>query len=138
MADAPTTAAIAAALAAARYRATRVHLLELHKSLVDAERERYERQHGRVDSPHQMLRLLMQDPAFAWLRPVSALIVQADERLSDAAPLDRADADALGREVRRLLDGASDAAFRDEYHRVLQTSPDVVMAHGRLLAHLNE
>ena len=42
-------------------------------------------------------------------------------------------------EVRRLLDGdGSGASFRDAYHRLLQGSPDVVLAHGRLLAYLNE
>ena len=139
MADAPTSAAIGAALAAARLRATRLHLLEWHKALVDAERDRYERTHGRVENPHQMLQLVIQDPWFAWLRPISALIVQADERMADDAPLRMDEARDLGREVRRLLDGdGAAAAFRDAYHRLLQESPDVVMAHGRLLAHLSE
>ena len=80
-----------------------------------------------------------EDPWFAWLRPISALIVQADERMADDAPVQMTEARDLGREVRRLLDGDGSAApFRDAYHRLLQDSPDVVLAHGRLLAHLNE
>ena len=139
MADASTSAKIGAALAVARLRATRLHLLDWHKALVDAERERYERMHGRVDNPHQMLHLVIQDPWFAWLRPISAVIVQADERLADDAPLQMAEARDLGGEVRRLLAGEGAAAsFRDTYHRLLQESPDVVLAHGRLLAHLSE
>jgi hypothetical protein len=139
MPDASTSAAIGAALATARLRATRLYLLEWHKALVDAERERYERMHGRVENAHQMLHLVIQDPWFAWLRPISALIVQADERMADDAPVQMTEARDLGREVRRLLDGDGSAApFRDAYHRVLQDSPDVVLAHGRLLAHLNE
>jgi len=139
MADDSTSAAIGAALATARLRATRLQLLDWHKTLVDAERERYERMHGRVENAHQMLHLVMQDPWFAWLRPISALIVQADERMADDAPIRMDEAKDLGREVRRLLDGeGATASFREAYHRVLQESPDVVMAHGRLLAHLGE
>jgi hypothetical protein len=98
MTDASTSSAIGAALAKARLRATRLHVLEWHKALVDAERERYERMHGRVENPHQMLHLVIQDPWFAWLRPISALIVQADERLADDAPVQMTEARDLARE----------------------------------------
>src|SRR5436305_1703129 len=46
----------------------RHRLLDLHKALLDAERLRYEREHGRMEGGAQMLQLLAFDPAFAWLR----------------------------------------------------------------------
>ena len=66
----------------ARLTAVRHGLLELHKALLDAERERYERTHGKVTAG-KMLQLAFQDPQFAWLRSMSELIVRIDELLDN-------------------------------------------------------
>src|ERR1700742_787426 len=58
-------------------------LLALHKTLLDRQRLWYEREHGRLESGGQMLQLLRDDPAVGWVRVLSALIVQIDERLDD-------------------------------------------------------
>jgi len=47
-------------------------LLELHKTLVDAERESYERSRGRMQDG-EFLKALIDDPAFAWLGALTAL-----------------------------------------------------------------
>ena len=126
---------IVAALAAARMRAVRMALLTLHKVLIDIERTRYGRAHGApIDSPHQAFQLLMRDPWFAWLRPLSELIVQADERLADDRPIAPADADAYAAQALALLQqDAGGADFRREYHRSLQQAPDVVVAHSAVV-----
>jgi hypothetical protein len=127
-------AEVAAALAAAKLRAIRTALLNVHKTLLDAERIRYGRAHGPIGSPHQALQLVLRDPWFAWLRPISELIVQADERLSDDRGVTPDDAEAYGAEVLSLLQqegGGPD--FRREYHRSLQELPDVVVAHARVV-----
>ena len=54
-------------------------LLELHKTLVDSERVGYEAALGPIPSPNHFLRLLSSDPWFAWLLPLSGLIVTIDE-----------------------------------------------------------
>src|SRR5471032_2522040 len=59
-------------------------LLDLHKSLIDRERADYEKAHGAV-SAAEMLRLLIGDPRFSWLQPISALIVRVDELISNAS-----------------------------------------------------
>jgi len=115
------------ALAAARLRALRMGLLALHKALLDHERVRYERAHGRVESPGQTLHLVMTDPWFAWLRPMSALVVQADEKLEGDNGVTAGDAAAFATQVRDVMKGP-------EYDRALQEAPEVVMAHGRLSA----
>ena len=56
----------------------RNRLLDLHKSLVDRERDRYETTHGQVTSG-QFLNLLLEDLEFVWLRKFSTLIVDIDE-----------------------------------------------------------
>ena len=106
-------------------------LLRLHKALLDHERGRYETMHGRVAGAADFLQIVIHDPAFAWLRPVSELVVQMDELLhvddASAAP----DAEALLTQARSLVraDEHGDE-FHREYHRSLQESPEVVMAHA--------
>jgi len=129
--------AVPAALAAAKLRALRMALLALHKTLLDHERERYERAHGRVESPGQMLNLVMNDPWFAWLRPMSALVVQADERLDSDDGVSATDVTAFSVQIRDLLQGTFAGVDQVAYQRALQDAPEVVMAHGRLAAALN-
>ena len=128
---------IASAIAVARLRAVRLQLLDLHKTLIDIERGRYERAHGRVENPAQILRLLVEDPWFAWLRPLAQLIVQIDTRMADEPPLQARDLDGFVAETRALLQSAgSDRGFGESYQRILQDVPDVVVAHGRLMTAL--
>src|SRR5258706_8688061 len=60
-------------------------LLRLHKTLLDWERAAYERIHGRQSS-NALLDALLKDPQFAWLRPISQLVVRIDEMLEDEIP----------------------------------------------------
>lgn len=122
---------VPAALAAAKLRALRMALLALHKTLLDHERLRYERANGRVESPGQVLNLVMNDPWFAWLRPMSALVVQADERLDSDDGVSAADVTAFSGQVRQLMQGP-------DLERALQESPEAVMARGKLAVALAE
>src|SRR5574341_1384582 len=56
-------------------------LLRLHKVLLDSERAVYEKEFGPIRSPNHFFQLLTNDPWFAWLRPISQLIVAIDETL---------------------------------------------------------
>ena len=104
----------------------RTPLLALHKSLVDAERVQYERTHGRLENA-EFLKVLMQDPQFAWLKPLTALIVRLDEALED-----NQDGAAAIDELRRLLaPDEQGSMFQQRYADVLQRSPEVVVDHGR-------
>jgi hypothetical protein len=106
-------------------------LLDLHKVLVDSERENYEKVIGAIPSPNHFLQLLARDPWFAWLHPLSQLIVAMDEALDQEEPLTKADVDALEKQVRSVLvvsetgDGTS-----KHYFDALQRDPDVVLAHA--------
>jgi hypothetical protein len=116
----------------AKVRDVRQELLALHKQLLEAERERHERVHGRI-APADFLRLLIEDATFAWLGPLTALIVRADEWLED---VDRVvtDGSAWLAEVRVLL--APDPAgpeFQHKYAALLQDRPGVVLAHGAVM-----
>ena len=120
--------------------ATRNSLLALHKILLEVERVRYERTNGRITDMFQLLNLTINDPAFAWLRPLSALIVQIDEKLDEKEnPMTSAQASVLRREIRELLTPKQVGSdFQRNYHWALQESPDAVIAHGSTLKGLGK
>jgi len=113
--------------------ALRHALLALHKGLLDDQQQRYEREHGRVESGGKLLNLLVSDPAFAWLRVLSALIVQIDERLDAEEPLTSRDVSQLRDQVRAAIaPNESGDEFQRNYARALQDSPSVVMLQGKV------
>jgi hypothetical protein len=109
----------------------RIALLSLHKALVDSERVGYENTVGGIKSPNQFLHLLVNDPWFAWLQPLSQLIVAMDEALDAKEPLPDTGADALIKKASQLL-VATEAGkgFSRHYFDALQRDPDVVLAHA--------
>jgi hypothetical protein len=115
-------------------------MLHVHRALIEAERIRYERQHGRVENSGTLLQLIMNDPWFAWLRPISEIIVQIDEWLDSPAdaPASPDLAEILLAQVRdRLRPDEAGAPFQQRYFRLLQEEPAVAVAHAeaRKLAH---
>jgi len=112
--------------------ALRNQLLKLHKILLDAERAAYERSHGAV-SAGDLLRLLLNDPRFAWLRILSDQVVLIDELLDAAEPVPTEDARKLVAEARKLLKPSElGEEFAQKYQAALQQEPDVVLAHQKL------
>ena len=109
-------------------------LLKLHKALVDSERVGYERTMGKIKSPNHFLQLLTNDPWFAWLRPLSQLIVTMDEALDAEEPLTAAKVDALMHQSKLLLVASENSdGFSGHYHEALQRDPDVVLAHAEVV-----
>ncbi len=108
-------------------------LLRLHKALVDSERIGYEQNLGTIPSANHFLRLLTDDPWFAWLHPVSELIVAMDEALDASAkiPLTGELAEGLVKQTAALLVASENGeGFARHYFDALQRDPDVVMAHA--------
>jgi len=61
-------------------------VLAVHRALLETERLAWERMNGRVAGNLEVLRLAIEDPWFAWLRPLTALIAAMDEALQDQTP----------------------------------------------------
>jgi len=107
-------------------------LLALHKTLVDSERVSYEQALGPIPSPNHFLKLLTGDPWFAWLHPLSLLIVAMDEALEEKEPLTVAGVAELVARTRHLLVASEEGdGFPRSYFDALQREPDVVLAHAR-------
>src|SRR5580765_3848244 len=117
-----------------RLQALRTSLLALHKSLVDSERVEYEKTIGKIQSPNHFLQLLTSDPWFAWLSPLSQLIVSIDEAQdSKEEPLTAAAVDALAKQAEVFLVASeSGEGFSRHYFDALQRDPDVVLAHAEV------
>jgi hypothetical protein len=133
-------------------------LLHLHKTLIDWQRTEYELDHGRLQTT-QLLNVMFNDQAFAWLRSMSGLIVRIDEALdppsrpqaASARPRrssteddDRAEAGVkptkdpiesgpLVAAARELIAPEAGTPYALRYHAALQELPDAVLAHRDLV-----
>jgi hypothetical protein len=113
----------------------RTVLLRIHKTLMEFEREGYERGHGKLESSYQYLQLVMSDPWFAWLRQLSELIVEIDELLAAKETPEDKTGVALVQQASMLLTPAeSGGEFQRKYFRAMQLSPEVVLAHSEFAA----
>jgi hypothetical protein len=109
----------------------RTVLLRLHKTLLDFERDGYERARGKIENSYAYLQLVMSDPWFAWLRQLSELIVEMDELLAAKETPSEATAKALIQQAGMLLTPSeSGAEFQKKYFAAMQQSPEVVLAHS--------
>ena len=116
---------------AEKLRAIRGALLHLHKTLLERERDVYEREHGKIGSSYEYLNLVMHDTSFAWLRLLSELIVQIDESLDGRETPSEATANALIQQSRLLLTpNEGGPEFQRKYFASVQDSPEVVLAHA--------
>ena len=104
-------------------------LLHLHKTLLDWERSAFERIHGRVSSS-ELLSAIVEDRQFAWLHPISQLIVHIDQTVDLELPESGAEVEAIVARARAVT--AADekgTPHAQRYYVALQDHPDAVFAH---------
>ncbi len=119
--------------------ALRLSLMALHKALIDSEKAAYEETFGGIASPNQFLQLLIADPWFAWLHPVSELVVAIDELLEGKEPVTGSNAGVIVKQTKSLLVASEEGqGFARSYFEALQREPDVVMAHAEVVKCLRE
>lgn len=105
-------------------------LQKLHAMLIEVEREFHPPQ-----SPLALLDRLVKDPAWAWLRPLSALVADIDHVLAQDQPATEFDRAVVAAHARGLLSGEGDLqhqAFLERYRALLQLRPVLVSLHGEL------
>jgi hypothetical protein len=106
-------------------------LLQLHKTLIDWQREDYEGQYGRLQTS-QLLQVIFNDPQFAWLRTMSGLIVSIDEALDVNGPA-LSESGPLLAKARELVAPEAGSPYALRYHAALQELPEAVLAHRDLV-----
>ena len=123
--DTPERAALRAAL-----RDVSKLLLPLHRALIDTAKEDHAFAVGTVAKPAQLLQLLTDDPFFAWLKPVTALIVDIDEMAR--TDFEASDVAAIADRVDRLFGPKADEGFSKQYVPMLQRNVEVAISHAAL------
>ena len=112
-------------------------LIRLHKILLESERAVYEKNVEPIRSPNHFFQLLTSDPWFAWLRPITHLIVAIDETLDEKETLTHASVDAVMRQsVFLLIPAENGGEFGERYVAALQRDPRVVLAHAQAAKHI--
>jgi len=112
----------------------RSKLIVLHKALIDTERVEYEKSFGPLETPQQFLKVLINDPWFAWLQPFSRMVVTIDEMLESEEPIPSEEVKEMFSRARTLLQVSevSDDSRRS-YFEALQREPDVILAHAAVM-----
>ena len=111
-------------------KAIRLILLDLHKALLDLEKEYYEKEFGEIKTPGEYLQLVIGHPQFDWLRKLSGLIVEMDELLSlrtKQGPEEATSAVETARQLLILDENGDD--YQKRYYAAVQESPDVLIEH---------
>ena len=126
--------------AQAELKSVREILLSLHKALLDSERTSYELVHGKINSSSEFLQLLINDNRFAWLRPVTTLIVQIDEALAAKnPPREGKEFEQLIQDTRALLSPSRESnEFWARYFAAVQRDPGVAVLHEQMERQLAE
>ena len=114
-----------------RLRELRHGLLRLHKTLLEMERADFERVSGRLSSG-ELLQLVINHEQFAWLRMISALVVEIDEMFDAEEPATPSDVQNVLSQTRALFSSSADEVFRKKYQAALQREPEVVMVHSEV------
>ncbi|HUP48939.1 MAG TPA: hypothetical protein VNA04_09140 [Thermoanaerobaculia bacterium] len=122
----PDDAAHGAARAALR-NASRA-LIPLHRALIEAAKADYAFAYEPVAHPTQLFRLVSEHPFFAWLKPITALIVEIDELAR--RDFDLAEAAAVADRLDRLFGPVPDQEFASRYVPILQREVDVAVGHA--------
>ena len=126
------TAENSIALEIERLQSLRSQLLSLHHALLEMERRNFEKMFGRLTSG-ELLQLVINHAQFAWLRVISALVVQIDELLDREEPVTLADIQDVTTQARALFTSSGNEEFRAKYELALQQHSEVVMAHSALM-----
>ncbi len=96
-------------------------LIPLHRHLLEAAKSDYAFAYDKVENPTQLVERLQSDPFFAWLKPMTALIVEIDEMVR--TDFDEAAARAIPNRVERMF-------AVEQYVTILQREVDVAGAHA--------
>ena len=110
----------------------------LHKALIDVTQHDYEKVHGKVKNPYALFALVAHDPAFAWLQPMTRLIVEIEDLIGRPLPPPaKSDVTEMRKKIDELLVKVGDS-FSTHYLSLVQSSPEIAAEHGRLHGVLND
>lgn len=115
--------------------------MELHRALLMLEAKKLEQAAGKKLTPYELLGASLQDPALAWLRVISQLIVSIDTIIDETPMLSNQDANRVANEVLTALEkppGLIATDFWTHYSEYLHSNADIIMMHSKVKTLLSE
>ncbi len=112
-------------------------MMRLHKALLDAERDSYEWQHGRLASNLAFYNLVMSHEWFQWLSPMTKWIAAVDEAVARKDnPITEEEASQFLTELRHLVpvevDEAVAPAHQVRYCMAIDRVPALAQMHEEI------
>jgi hypothetical protein len=112
-------------------------MMRLHKALLDAERDSYEWQHGRLASNLAFYNLVMGHEWFQWIRPMTQWIAAVDEAVARKDdPIAEDEARQFLTDLRDLVPAQVDESVAPEHHLryclVIDRVPAVAQLHEEI------
>ena len=98
-------------------------LIPVHRRLIESAKSDYAFAYGANARPSELVELLQNDPFFAWLKPLTAVIVDIDEMAR--TDFEVADVTAIVDRIEKLLG-------ETKYIEMLQRDVDVATGHAAL------
>ena len=117
--------------------AARDGLLRLHKALLDGEKAKFERQHGRIATAADLLQLVIHNPQFDWLHRLSELVVEIDEATDAKEPFPPDAARGFLQQVRTLLE-SDDPDFGQKLRQAVKNDATVESAYADVTGQLDQ
>jgi hypothetical protein len=105
-------------------------LLPLHRALIESAKAEYTASIAPVGGPTHLLQLINDDPFFAWLKPLTAVIVEIDEM--SRTDFDNPQLEAVLARVRGIFGAGADSPFGSRYLPLLQRDVDAAIAHAAI------
>lgn len=110
-------------------------LQELHRDLLMLQARSLATENGKAINPYELLRASLHDPAFAWLRKMSTLIVHIDTIVDEVENLSGRETNEIADLVLALIEKPEpkvDQEFWDRYSAHLSSNPDIIMKHSKV------
>ncbi len=109
-------------------------LRAMHRELLDAEVSDSALASTPQGSAFDRMQRLLHDPAMAWLKPISDLMVDLDGMVAESATVDEAEA----REARRRAEELFGPSEPEQRHAIQQTIANLTYSHPKLTMALGD
>lgn len=110
-------------------------LLDLHKKLLEYQGRLAEQEFGRTITPYEMWHLSTTDKTFNWLRSLSEIIVQIDEK-EESKEDSHEFSTWLKTELKSLTDIQIEGVFQAKLSEALSKKPELQFEVSKLRSHL--
>ena len=99
-------------------------LLDLHKALLDLERENYEKKNGPISNNNEYFGIVINHEDFQWLRKLSEAIALIDEE-AEQDIINAGNIKEISGEIKELLSVDNDDEFSQRYQSALENNRNI-------------